>query len=46
MEGTLTKVIPKKMISKLSFALDFDPELDPRDIDESSGFGMGMRLKR
>ena len=47
MEGTLTKVIPQKMISKLSFAPDSDPELaiDPPDIDESSGFGMGMRAR-
>ena len=43
MEGTLTKVIPQKTISKLCFAPNSDPELDPLDIDESSEFGMGMR---
>ena len=31
------------MISKLCFAPNSDPELDPLDIDESSEFGMGMR---
>ena len=45
MEGTLTKVIPQKTISKLSFAPDSDPKLDPPDIDESSRFGMGMRAR-
>ena len=44
-EGTLTKVIPQKTISKLSFAPDSDPKLDPPDIDESSRFGMGMRAR-
>jgi len=42
-EGTLTKGIPQKTISKLCLAPNSDPELDPPDIDESSGFGMGMR---
>ena len=43
-ERTLTKVNPQKKISKLSFAPDSDPELDPPDIDESAGFGIRIRF--